>query len=194
MERYYFLLLLLGLQTGASFLYAQDKWTKQDSIWLQRVLSGEEKLLLNDDAKKAIESGNLLSPDPYVKEQMKMKSAELPIMKSFEGITAPESIRKLKPNELPPPVYKLYGLDAEDSVPDTKRSITFYDKTIIELKALDVLTPRKATVDDKTTLRYGSGGSVNAEDLLRTIFWPSHRAKQRNKKNANAYKTYNNGY
>jgi len=193
MERYYYLLLLLSLQTGVS-LYAQDKWTKQDSIWLQRILSGEEKLQLNDDAKKAIESGNLLSPDPYIKEQMKMKSAELPIMKSFEGITAPESRRKLKPNELPPPVYKLYGLDAKDSVPDAKRSATFYGKTIIELKALDVLTPRKATVDDKTTLRYGVGGGVNAEDLLRSIFWPSHRAKEKNKKRANAAKTYNNGY
>ena len=193
MERYYFLLLLLSLQTGAS-LYAQDKWTKQDSIWLQRVLSGEEKLQLNDDTKKAIESGNLLSPDPYIKEQMKMKSAELPIMKSFEGITAPESRRKLKPDELPPPVYKLYGLDAKDSIPDATRSTTLYGKTILELKTLDALTPRKATVDDKTTLRYGAGGSVVAEDLLRSVFWPSHRAKQRNKKNANAAKTYNNGY
>jgi len=193
MERYYYLLLLLGLQTG-TFLYAQDKWTKQDSIWLQRVLSGNQKIQLNDQTKKAIESGTLLSPDPFIKEQMQMKSAELPIMKSFEGITAPESRRKQKPHELPVPVYKQYGMDQKDSLPNATRSTTFYGKTIIELKALDVLTPRKATVDDKTTLRYGAGGGFSAEDILRTIFWPGHRARQKNKKNANAYKTYNNGY
>lgn len=183
---------MLELQTGI-LLHAQDKWTKQDSLWLQRVLSGNEKIQLNDQTKKAIESGTLLSPDPFLKEQIQMNSIELPIIKSFEGITAPENRRK-QPHELSPQVYKLYGLDAKDSVPDATRSTTFYGKTVLELKTLDVLTPRKATVDDKTTLRYGSGGSVVAEDVLRTIFWPSHRAKQRNKKKANTAKTYNNGY
>ena len=189
MEKYYILVFIICMSTQ---IKAQE-WTKKDSLWLKRVLSGEEKLQLNDETKRAIESGTLLSPDLSIQEQMKMNPVEMPIIKSFEGITAPEN-RKKQPYELPPPVYKLYGLDAKDSLPDAKRSVTFYGKTIEELKALDKLTPRKATVDDKATLRYGVGGSVNAEDLLRSIFWPSHRAKQRNRKNANAYKTYNNGY
>lgn len=191
MKRYYYLILLLEIQTGI-LLYAQDKWTKQDSLWLQRVLSGNEKIQLNDQTKKAIESGTLLSPDPFIKEQMQMNSIEIPIIKSFEGITAPENRRK-QPHELPPPVYKLYGLDAIDSVPDATRSTIFYEKTTTELKTLHATTPRKATVNDKISAGTGGGG-FSAEDLLRTIFWPSHRAKQRNKKNANAAKTYNNGY
>lgn len=192
MEKHYFLIVILCL---SSQLNAQD-WTKKDSIWLQKVLSGEERLQLNEETRKAIESGSLLAPDPYIQDQMKMKAAELPIIKSFEGITAPENKNRcVEPHELPVQVYKLYGLDAKDSVPDASRSTRLSSKFVLELKALDVLTPRKATVDDKATLRYGSvGGGVNAEDILRTIFWPSHRAKKRNRKNANAYKTYNNGY
>ncbi|MDR0349420.1 MAG: DUF4858 domain-containing protein [Tannerella sp.] len=191
MKRYYYLLLLLSLHTGL-FLYAQGEWTKQDSIQLQRVLSGEETFQLNDAAKKAIESGTLLFSDPYGNDQMKMKSAEWPVMKSFEGITAPESGRKLKPAELPPSVFKLYGMDQKDSLPDATRSTVFYSKTVEELIMLEKLTPRKATVDDKTTLRTGRG--FDAENILRSIFWSSHRAKKRNRKNATAAKTYNNGY
>ena len=189
MEKYYFFVIILCLSTSTK---AQD-WSKKDSIWLQKVLSGEEPLQLNEGTQKAIESGTLLSPDPYIQEQMKISPAEYPIIRSFEGITAPENRRK-QPHELPPAVYKLYGLDAVDSLPDATLSTRLYPKTIVELKALDALTPRKATVDDKAVLRYGAGGSFNAEDLLRSVFWPSQRAKNRNKKNANAWKTYNDGY
>lgn len=187
MGKYCILIFILYTSTQ---LKAQE-WTAKDSLWLKRVLSGEEKLQLNDETKRAIESGSLLSPDPNIQEQMQMNPMELPIIKSFEGITAPEKKHK-QLHELPPAVYKLYGLDVKDSLPNATRSTTFYGKTIAELKALDKLTPKKATVNDKTT--YSAGSGFSAEDLLRTIFWPSHRAKKRNKKNANAWKTYNNGY
>lgn len=189
MEKYCILVFIICISTQ---IKAQE-WTKKDSIWLKKILSGEEKLQLNDETKKAIESGTLLSPDPYIKEQMKMGQAELPIMKSFEGITAPESRRNKNLQELPPPVYKLYGMDQKDSLPEIKRNATFYGEKISEFKTLEKLTPRKATVDDKSTLRYGSTG-FSAEDILRTMFWPSHRAKRRNNKKANSWKSYNNGY
>jgi hypothetical protein len=36
----------------------------------------------------------------------------------------------------------------------------------------------------------GLGVSFSAEDLLRSIFWKSERAKKRNRKHANAWKSY----
>jgi hypothetical protein len=171
-------------------MYAQE-WTKQDSAWLQRVLSGEEKLQLNEKTRRAIEAGTLISTDPAGR-QMRQSPLEIPIYKSFEGITAPDA-RRVSPHELPSSVYRLYGLEVKDSIPDATRSTRFYGKTIAELKTLDAQTPRKATVNDNS-IRPGASVGFSSEDLLRTIFWPSHRAKKRNAKNANAYKTYNEGY
>ena len=169
-------------------IYAQE-WTVADSLWLQRVLNGKETIRLNIETQKAIESGTLIR-NPHILEQLYISPVELPFIKSFENITAPES-QRIPPHELPVPVYKLYILNHKDTLPKiNKNAFTFSAKTMEELKALDKLTPRKSTVDDPTTLRSGSVG-VSFEDIVRSIFWPSHRAKKRNAKNANAWKTYN---
>jgi hypothetical protein len=202
MRKYYCLVFFIVLKSGA-VMYAQD-WTEQDSIWLQRVLNGTEKIQLNEATRKAIESGTFIH-DPAVVKQLKISPAKTPIVQSFEGITAPESRKTERTplSELPVSVFKLYDLGQNDSLtgrsqiamPAGSTATTFNQKTIEELKLLDKFTPRKATVDDKTAIGSG-GGSIDFdfENILRTIFWPSHRAKKRNAKNANAWKTYNEGY
>ena len=170
--------------------YSQE-WTAEDSLWMQRVQEGTETIRLNEATRKAIESGTLIR-DPMFSKQLKSNPPEMPIFKSFEGITAPDN--KLKPQDLPVSVYKRYvqNMDMKDSLPVIRNeAFSLSGKQIEELKALDKLTPRKATVDDPFTIRSGASGSFSAEDILRTIFWPSHRAKKRNAKNANAWKTYN---
>ena len=204
MRPYYCLLFVIVLKSG-SVIHAQE-WTEQDSLWLQRVLNGTEKIQLNEETRKAIESGTFIH-DPTVAKRMKSSPSEMPVIKSLEGMTAPQS-KRISPTDLPPSVYKLYGLEQIDTVPYRKiitmpkgsHATTINATTIWEMKMLDAVTNRKATVDDKMTIRPGSigtssgGGGVSFEDILRTIFWPSHRAKQRNAKNANAWKTYNEGY
>ena len=168
-------------------VYAQE-WTEQDSIWLQRVLNGTEKIRLNEETRKAIESGMLIH-DPTVIQQLKISPKEYPVIESFEGITSPEVNRK-PPSDLPPAVYRLHILHHKDSLPDINNAFKIHAAKLTEFKILHERTYRKATVDDPMTIR-PSGGSFSAEDILRTIFWPSHRAKKRNAKNANAWKTYN---
>jgi hypothetical protein len=196
MRQYYCLFFFIVLKSGV-VMYAQD-WTEQDSIWLQQILNGTEKIQLNEETRKAIESGTFIH-DPAVVKQLKSSPTELPIFKSFEGIMAPEppKIQRIPLSELPVSVFRLHDWGQNDSLPD--RSIItipkgsmaakFNEETIRELKMLDAVTPRKATVDDKAAVRSG-GASTNFENTLRSIFWPSHRAKQRNAKNANAWKTY----
>jgi hypothetical protein len=171
-------------------VYSQE-WTAEDSLWMQRVQEGTEIIRLNEATRKAIDSGTLIR-DPFVSKQLKSSPSEMPVFKSFEGITAPEN--KPKPHDLPLSVYKRYvqSLNMKDSLPVVpKMAFSFSAEQVAELKNLDKLTPRKATVDDPFTIRSGASGSFSAEDILRTIFWPSHRAKKRNAKNANAWKTYN---
>ena len=192
MRRYYCLMLIVVLKSGIA-IYAQE-WTEQDSIWLQRVLNGTEKIQLNEKTLKAIESGAFIH-DPYepaVRKQLKPGSIELPIIVSFEGITAPASQHK-QPYELPPAAYLLRIPAHIDSLPDASANkvFTLSPRQIAELKRLDAITPRIATVDDPTTFRSGASVGFSMEDILRSIFWPSHRAQKHNAKNANAWKTYN---
>ena len=166
MSKYNCLFYIIVLNSGI-VIYAQE-WTAQDSVWLKRILNGTEKIQLNDATRKAIESGALIH-NPMEAKQLKASPKEFPIIESFEGITAPESNSK-HPSELPPAVYQLQILNPKDSIPVINRhAITF----------------------NVPTIRSGGGGGFSAEDILRTIFWPSHRAKKRNAKNANAWKTYN---
>ena len=77
-------LLLIGMLIclgGRSYVSAQQ-WTKKDSIWLQNVLSGKEKLELNPETKKAIESGELINLDDASKMQM-APAEPLPTTKDF---------------------------------------------------------------------------------------------------------------
>ena len=201
MRHYYCLFFVVVFKSGIA-VYAQD-WTKQDSLWLERVLNGTEKIQLNEKTRKAIESGTFLH-DPNISKQLKTSPIELPILKSFEGVTSPETKKsnRASPADVPASVYILTILKPIDTIPHTRilkipagsTATKFSDKTVNELKMLEAFTPKKATVDDKYSPPSGAAHKANFEDALRSIFWPSHRAKQRNAKNANAWKTYNDGY
>lgn len=54
------LIVMLICLKGADYISAQQ-WTKKDSVWLQNVLSGKEKLELNPETMKAIQSGSFIN-------------------------------------------------------------------------------------------------------------------------------------
>ena len=189
MGKYYGLFFIIFAGSHIA-IYSQGR-TAEDSLWIQRMQTGTESIRLNEATRKAIESGTLIR-DPLDAKQLKVNPPEMPIVKSFEGITAPEN--KPRPQDLPVSVYKIYvqNLDMKDSLSAIRNEALGWNVNMIAgLKDLDKLTPRKATVDDPFTIRSGASGGFSGEDILRTIFWPSHRAKKRNAKNANAWKTYN---
>ncbi|MDR1602979.1 MAG: DUF4858 domain-containing protein [Tannerella sp.] len=198
MQRYGYLLLVLSLCFAAN-IRAQE-WSAQDSAWLRRVLSGKEELKLNDATRKAIREGTLISTDP-APGKLPMLSAppELPVSKIVESIAQPKTQKK-DMTELPPSVYILDGLGDGDLLQSDSSNILHFNtastnsvvvqKWVVELKWLETATSRKATVNDPTAVRSG-GITIDAEDLLRTIFQPSYRAKKRNRKHATARYTYN---
>ncbi|MDR2470069.1 MAG: DUF4858 domain-containing protein [Tannerella sp.] len=180
----------------------QEGWTAQDSTWLRRVLSGKEKLQLNEETLKAIRAGTLLSPGFPTRDSLLAIDRELPIISAFGDIASPQT-RDTFPSHLPPGVYFLYGLRGNPSLPSSapspyvserdiaaaRSNLRFSAQNVEELKRLEKLTPRKATVNDPATLRYGSF-SFSGDDLLQTLFRASHRAKKRNAKRAGASKIY----
>jgi hypothetical protein len=174
MGKRFILLLVIGVhQTGS--LYAQ--WTEKDSIWLDNVLSGKETLKLNPDVLKAIESGTLLNTDKQSpSKQMKIDPGRIPINKDFTEYLSPgnilkdvEDARDVDPFSMPPAVFMQYG--PAIFLPENKFGNAFMIPGHI-----------------KENAARPSGHSF--DDALRSIFSPSFRAKERNRKNANAWKTY----
>ena len=113
MRKQLFIVMLICLR-GADYMSAQQ-WTKKDSVWLQNVLSGKEKLELNPETMKAIQSGSLINLDEPASEMKMAPVTPLPILKDFtEYIQTDSTNRKKAPKDLPPrtclPVFSGYTL------------------------------------------------------------------------------------
>lgn len=120
------LIVMLICLNSAEYVHAQ--WTKKDSVWLQNVLSGKEKLQLNPEALKAIQSGSLLNAEPA--SEMKMAPVNtLPILKDFSEYINPGDTtrRKIALKDLPVAVFKLYG-------PPSGKTLPVYQSILDELK------------------------------------------------------------
>lgn len=108
--------------------YVHAQWTKKDSVWLQNVLSGKEKLQLNPEALKAIQSGSLLNTEPA--SEMKMAPVNrLPILKDFSEYINPGDTtrRKIALKDLPVAIFKLHG-------PPPSKLLPVYQSILDELK------------------------------------------------------------
>ena len=94
---------------GVDYISAQQ-WTKKDSVWLQNVLSGKEKLELNPETMKAIQSGSFINLDEPASNMKISPVTPLPILKDFtEYIQTDSAHRKKALKDLPPGVFWLYA-------------------------------------------------------------------------------------
>lgn len=171
------IVLILCCLQNTVMIYAQ--WTKEDSVWLDKVLSGKETIKLNPEFQKAIESGTLINTDIISPtDQMQMAPGRIPINKDFTEYLNPGKIQKdiddlkdIDPLSIPPGVFMRYGLDIP-LLEDKFNKAAF-------------MTPQSV----KDNAVRPSGRSF--DDALRSIFSPSFRARERNRKNANAWRRYN---
>lgn len=181
-------------------LHAQ--WTKEDSVWIEGVKSGQIKLELNPETKKAIEEGRLIKIAPPNNE-MRESSAQLPITKEFTDIKPEdEAYQKLiDPSSLPPAI--LLRLDVPDSAQIRSFVYVAPPKDYISMKLIPIgtsgiyvtahtgdLNPIIKDGQSRGGAMAGVGIGFSMEDILRQIFMPSERAKKRNRKYATAWKYY----
>lgn len=203
MRKRMFILFVICLQ-HSGVVVAQ--WTKNDSVWLEKVLSGKEKVRLTPEARKAIESGTFFSNDKP-KKNMHASESELPISKDFSEYLHSDSTRKeMNYLEVPPSVYKLQDFEIDEKIKIKKEAYmiapkkdTLYVKHYHKLGKLPVsfstyAEQLKSNVPDgqrPTSVNVSVRATFSMEDILQSIFWKSARAKKRNRKHANAWKTYN---
>lgn len=103
---YKLLLIVIGICLSGKMFVSAQQWTKKDSIWLKKVLSGKEKLELNPEAKKAIESGELINLEEPASHMKLAPTEKLPVTQDFSEYIRPDTIkRKVALKQLPPAVF-----------------------------------------------------------------------------------------
>lgn len=170
------IILLLICLNSTEYLYAQ--WTEKDSIRLKNILSGKEKLELNPEAVKAIESGTLINTDKPA-NNMIMSPTNSPaqsIQKDFTEYVRPEDPyynpkRKIALKDLPPAVLRCYGMDKP-------------------LPKVRVFGSFQVSPGIRASAQKPSG--ISFDDMLQQLFMPSARAKRQNAKRWRTNKYYNN--
>lgn len=160
------LIVMLICLKGADYISAQQ-WTKKDSVWLQNVLSGKEKLELNPETMKAIQSGSLINLDEPASNMKLSPVSPLPILKDFsEYIKADTTRRKIALKDLPPSVFWLYS-------PPPGKILPVFQSMLDEVKRdpitapggmffnLAEMTSRKSHVHKRNAKRDGTWKNYN---------------------------------
>lgn len=189
MKKRFGLLFLSGL---LGILSVQAQWTKQDSVQLQRFLSGEDELQLNDNAVKSIRFGMPKEEMPHFEPVMSLDKPGLRFKEDLPDIFSDSLARYKQYLKLRP--YSIFTRYDEDPIhaPDNCFSRSWADKIYPFLN--NPYDPRMQRVstgrhsDDPAG--FGIGYTFSMEDVLQYLFSKKGRARMRNAKNANAWKTY----
>ena len=148
--------------------YAHAQWTKKDSVWLQNVLSGKEKLQLNPEAMEAIKSGSLIILEKPDLEMQMIPVTPLPIIKDFSEYIQPDSSRrKVALKDLPPSVFWRYNLTSsqipsvyQSMLDEVKRAPLFVPKGLVTFD-IAKMTSRKEYVHKRNAKRDGTWKNYN---------------------------------
>lgn len=153
---------------GTDYVVAQA-WTKQDSIWLQNILSGKEELKLNPETMKAIQSGTLINLGGPASKMKMAPTSPLPILKDFsEYIQTDSTYRKKALKDLPPGVFWLYAPPPAKVIPVYQNMLEAWKKDPMNRShntgvAFDAgeLTSRKAYIHRRNAKRDGTWKNYN---------------------------------
>lgn len=182
-----YILFILSL-CGSTALHAQ--WNHEDSLKLQKFLSGKEEIKLNENAVKSIRFG--MPTDQKEINLQPVISETKPYMDFLEEL--PEIFtdslayyhRKifLRP-------YNVFTRYDEDPIYGKNKYVNRMQYNFN--KPFDIrerfVTPGRFY--DPGKMGFGVSFAFSMEDALQYIFSKKGRARMRNAKNANAWKTYN---
>lgn len=146
-----------------------QQWTKKDSVWLQDVLSGKEKLELNQETMKAIRSGSLINLDEPASMMKTAPVQPLPILKDFsEYVQADSTRRKLAWKDLPRSVVWLYAPPPGKMLPVYQNMLEAWKHDVANRSydtgvAVDIggLTSRKDYIHKRNARRDGTWKNYN---------------------------------
>lgn len=179
-------------------LTAQAQWSKQDSIRLQQLLNGEGELIINKEAVKSIHFD--FNPTKDAIQGNPMMSQDKPWMKFLDALPKNfgDTTQWIKPKYVRFTPYTPYTKWNEDPVNDP---IITNEKELKISMVLNVNSTIKYDVREQRVMppsknnnaiqaSVGVAYAFDAEKLLYENFSKRGRAIKRNRKHANAWKTY----
>lgn len=145
MKEQILIFLLLSLGIG----HIQAQWDKKDSLWLQDVLSGKEKLQLNTETMRAIKGGTFLqsAPSRSLLRSAPSKNTYFIYKDYSQYLKADTAFHHVALKNLPPSVFWLYQLP-QVKTPAAFRNLKVPDYARTALMSFDMasLTSRKEYV------------------------------------------------
>lgn len=147
------------------------------------------KIELTPEAKEAIRKGTLISPAIKLPKTAPGKSLNQLLMPDID--LPNEGYRNTAPGEIPSYIFWLYDELSKADTTKVLRSVVINEEMAENFRNIYPNIVVGSFGLYTANLSPGITFFFSAEDILRTIFWPSHRAKKRNKKYANAWKHYN---
>lgn len=181
---------ILLCSLGVLTTYAQ--WSRQDSVKLRRFLSGDEEIKLNDRAVKSIRFGLPKEQLPNLDPIMSMDKPSLKFNEELPDIFS-DSLAKyrVRPTLRPYNIFTRYNEDPIHA-PDNCFSRSWASKLFHNTNnEFDVRMQRVSAGRRSDDVKgFGVGYSFSMEDVLQQLFSKKGRARLRNAKNANAWKTY----
>ena len=199
MKRIFFLLLCLcfSVLSFAQRTNETKQLTKQDSLRLQQLLSGQVEIVIDDETQKEID--RLFNPEkwkmkstPFPKKNMKFET-ELPryYISQMDTIDGRGYIRLLPYGPFETPEEEQIYVE----IPINKELLAGYDPRL-EPAPAGKFTPSAlmvgAGISEEIELaqKIRKGATFDADKLLGIIFSKKMRAKARNAKEADAWKSY----
>lgn len=153
---------------GTEYVYAQ--WTEKDSLQLQHILSGKEKLQLNEETMKAIQAGTLINTDKPVGTMRMAPAAPIPFYKDFSSYVhrADTGMKVVDYRSMPPALFMKYG-----------------PQYVEELRVFKIM---RQQIRQEFPKSFSGSLSFSVADLTSR----KHRVRKRNAKRSGTWKNYNN--
>lgn len=187
MEKKIYIALLVCL---LGILPAYSQWSKQDSINLQKFLSGEEEIKLNEEAIRSIRFGMPKKQLPGMQPMMNVEKSSLKFREDLPALFTDSVIKYRARLTLIP--YNISTKYDEDPIYMPKNVFTQSLKASMNLnKPFDIRNTRPSAGPHSIQPRgLGISVPVDFNHILSYWFSKKYRTRAKNAERANAWKTY----
>ncbi len=167
---------------STSISYAQ--WTKQDSLWLQHVLTGKDTIRLNPETMRAIQGGTFLNMEKP-STPLLLQQSKIPILKDFSAYIHLEDSSRVAITDMPSWIFWLRQL--KEPPPNRGHQI---NPLFFIYYSGDWLST--VPMDNMGRIQSRGQGTADFAHGLNVLFSPEYRQHYKNKLRAEvSLKAYN---